>query len=102
MRGGLAKELYELIHRVGPRTSASSMRLICPAPESRSRAVSCRALKVDDETVGGIVLFPRAGWARRLDFLAAQEATFALSAQLIRGHVAFRDSPPSFPACSSA
>ena len=48
-------------------------------------------MRIDDETVGGIVIFPRSGRLDGFDLLVAQKTVHALSAQLIRNHVAFRD-----------
>ena len=44
-------------------------------------------LQVDGETVGGLIIFPRQRALDELDYLIAQEAKFALSAQLMRTHI---------------
>ncbi|SMF36500.1 purine catabolism regulatory protein [Tistlia consotensis] len=47
-------------------------------------------LQVDSETVGGLVIFPRSEALDDLDRLIAQEAKFALSAQMMRRHSELR------------
>jgi sugar diacid utilization regulator len=91
VRGKLAKELFGLVQRVAPSEFRQLYALdLASAGIAVTRSVHAEPLKVDDETVGGIILFPKPVGLDDFDFLAAQEATFALSAQLIRGHVAFR------------
>ncbi len=52
--------------------------------------VHVEPIRIDDETVGGLVIFPSGPGLSDLDILVAQNAKFALSTLLIRSHVAHR------------
>lgn len=55
-----------------------------------ARPVHVEPVRIDDETVGGLVLFPNAGPLTDLDLLVAQNAVFVLGAQLLRSHATLR------------
>jgi DNA-binding PucR family transcriptional regulator len=53
------------------------------------RPAVVESLEVDGQTVGGLVVFRDDGSADELDALAVDQAKFALSVQLMRGHIRF-------------
>lgn len=91
LKGKLSQAIRRTIHSTEPTDFRTRTRLDFTA---EGVPISCSAfvepLKVDQEIVGGIFIFPKNDALDDFDILVAQEAKFALSAQLIRGHVAFR------------
>jgi purine catabolism regulator len=90
VRGALAQSIHQLIARAQPSEFRElfSFDLGIAAPP---HAVHAEPMRIDGETVGGLIIFPRSGRLDGFDLLVAQKTVHALSAQLIRNHVAFRE-----------
>ncbi|ESR25054.1 helix-turn-helix domain-containing protein [Lutibaculum baratangense] len=91
MSGAAGRAAAALIHQSEP---CDFSRLIPFTIEKEGQSLELRAflepLRVDGQTVGGFVIFPRQRKLDHLDFLIAQEAKFALSTQLMRSHIELR------------
>ena len=90
VRGPLAQSIHQLI----ARAESSEFRELYdldPGIAAQPHAVHVEPMRIDDETVGGIIIFPKSGRLDGFDLLVAQKTVHALSAQLIRHHVAFRE-----------
>jgi sugar diacid utilization regulator len=91
VRGPLAPSVHQLIARAAPSEFRELYRLDLGLPAQPSRAVHVEPMRIDGETVGGMIVFPRSGRLDGFDLLVAQKTVHALSAQLIRNHVALRE-----------
>jgi sugar diacid utilization regulator len=90
VRGPLAQSIHQLIARAEPSEFRELYRLD-PGLAAQPHAVHVEPIRIDDETVGGIIIFPKSGRLDDFDLLVAQKTVHALSAQLIRHYVAFRE-----------
>ena len=90
VRGPLAPSIHQIITRAEPSEFRALYRLDLGIA-AQTHAVHVEPMRIDDETVGGIIIFPKSGRLDGFDLLVAQKTVHALSAQLIRNHVAFRD-----------
>ena len=90
VRGPLAQSIHQLIARAEP-SEFRELYDLDPGIAAQPHAVHVEPMRIDDETVGGIIIFPKSGRLDGFDLLVAQKTVHALSAQLIRNHVAFRD-----------
>jgi len=88
LQGENAVILRNLIRSASP----SDFRTIYEVEMEGFRAAQIRVepIRIDDETVGGLVIFPTEQGMTDFDILVAQNAKFALSTLLIRSHVASR------------
>jgi purine catabolism regulator len=91
VQGPLAQPVHQLIASVEPSEFRDLYELDLGVPSQPRRAVHVEPMRIDSETVGGIIIFPRSGRLDNFDLLVAQKTVHALSAQLIRNHVAFRE-----------
>jgi purine catabolism regulator len=91
VRGPLAQLVHQLIARAAPSEFRELYRLDLGVPSHAPRAVHVEPMRIDGETVGGIIIFPRFGRLDGFDLMVAQKTVHALSAQLIRNHVALRE-----------
>jgi DNA-binding PucR family transcriptional regulator len=90
VRGPLAQSIHQLIARAEP-SEFRELYDLDPGIAAQPHAVHVEPMRIDDETVGGIIIFPKSGRLDGFDLLVAQKTVHALSAQLIRHHVAFRE-----------
>lgn len=90
VQGALAQPIHRLISRAQPSGFRALYELDLGMAQP-PRTVHVEPMRIDDETVGGIVIFPKLGRLDGIDLLVAQKTLEALSAQLIRNHVAFRE-----------
>jgi purine catabolism regulator len=91
VRGRLAQSIHQLITRVEPSEFRQLYQLDLGVPSQLHKSVHVEPMKIDNEVVGGIIIFPKSGRLDGFDLLVAQKIVHALSAQLIRNHVAFRE-----------
>jgi len=91
VQGPLAQPVHQLIARAEPSEFRDLHELDLAVPSQPRRAVHVEPIRIDSETVGGIIIFPRSGRLDDFDLLVVQKTVHALSAQLIRSHVAFRE-----------
>jgi purine catabolism regulator len=87
VRGGAAQPIARLVERTEP----SDFRQLTSVDLSEAgiafkREAHVEPLRVDREVVGALIVFPRRDRLDEFDVLIAQEAKFALSAQLLRAH----------------
>jgi purine catabolism regulator len=87
----LAQPIHRLIARVEPSEFRELYDVDLGIAGEPARAAHVEPMKIDNETVGGVIIFPRSGRLDNFDLLVAQKAVHALGAQLIRHHVAFRE-----------
>lgn len=91
VKGVASAYFAELIVRTEPTDFRQLHQIdLTPLGVSIARQAYVEPLQVDGETVGGLIVFPRQRGMDDLDFLIAQEAKFALSAQIMRTHIQFR------------
>jgi purine catabolism regulator len=91
VRGPAAKLLEKLVHDSEPSDFRQLRHInLAEIGVSIDREAYVEPLRVDNETVGGLIVFPRQRGLDDLDFLIAQEARFALSAQIMRTHTQLR------------
>ncbi|MDQ7250390.1 helix-turn-helix domain-containing protein [Dongia sedimenti] len=91
VRGPAAKLLEKLVQDSEPSDFRQLRRInLTEIGVALDREAYVEPLRVDNETVGGLVIFPRQRGLDDLDFLIAQEARFALSAQIMRTHIQLR------------
>jgi len=90
VRGPLAQSIHQLIARAAPSVFRELYQLDLGLA-AQPHAVHVEPMRIDAETVGGIIIFPKSGRLDGFDLLVAQKTVHALSAQLIRHHVAFRE-----------
>jgi purine catabolism regulator len=91
VQGALAQPIHQLVARARPSDFRDLYELDLGIASQPPRAVHVEPMRIDNETVGGIVIFTRGGRLDNFDLLVAQKTLDALSAQLIRNHVAFRE-----------
>ena len=91
VQGPLAQPIHQLIARAELSEFRDLYELDLGVASQPPRAVHVEPIRIDSETVGGIVIFPKSGRLDDFDLLVAQKTVHALSAQLIRSHVAFRE-----------
>jgi purine catabolism regulator len=91
VQGPLAQPIHQLIARAEPSEFRDLYELDLGVPPQPRRAVHVEPIRIDRETVGGIIIFPKSRRLDDFDLLVAQKTVHALSAQLIRSHVAFRE-----------
>lgn len=90
VRGPLAQSIHQIVTRAEPSEFRALYDLDLGIAGA-THTVHVEPMRIDDETVGGIIIFPRSGRLDGFDLLVAQKTVHALSAQLIRNHVAFRE-----------
>jgi purine catabolism regulator len=91
VRGAAAQPIARLVQRTEP----SDFRQLTPIDLAETgiafaRQAHVEPLRVDHEIVGALIIFPRRDRLDEFDVLIAQEAKFALSAQLMRAHTGQR------------
>ncbi|HMK81330.1 MAG TPA: helix-turn-helix domain-containing protein [Xanthobacteraceae bacterium] len=91
VQGALAQPIYRLIANAAPSDFRELSEFDLGIPGQPRRAVHVEPMRIDSETVGGVIIFPKAGALDSLDLQVAQKTMHALGAQLIRNHVAFRE-----------
>ena len=91
VQGRLAQPIHQLITSVEPSGFRELYELDLGVPSQLHKSVHVEPMQIDNETVGGIIIFPKSGRLDDFDLLVAQKTVHALSAQLIRSHVAFRE-----------
>jgi sugar diacid utilization regulator len=90
VQGALAQPIHQLVARARPSDFRDLYEFDLGTSQP-PRSVHVEPMRIDNETVGGIIIFPRGGPLDSFDALVAQKTVDALSAQLIRNHVAFRE-----------
>jgi sugar diacid utilization regulator len=91
VQGALAQSIHQLIASVEPSEFRDLHEFDLGIASSQRKAVHVEPMRIDNETVGGMIIFPKAGGLDSFDLQVAQKTAHALSAQLIRNHVAFRE-----------
>ena len=85
--GALASDIIELVRS----SSTSGFKISRPlAIDTTTLSPVVEPLRVHNETVGGLIIFPAGEGLDDLDAMIAQAARLALSVQLMREHVRFR------------
>jgi DNA-binding PucR family transcriptional regulator len=92
VRGTLASSIVELVRCSSP--SSFTMRRSLVADTVTLHPI-VEPLRVHNETVGALIIFPSDEVLDDLDAMVAQAARLALSAQLMRDHVRFRSEASS-------
>jgi hypothetical protein len=91
VRGAALKDLTRIVQISDPVDFRQTRRIdLTGLGVPLDREAFVEPLRVDGETVGGLLVFPQQGGLDDLDCLIAQEAKFALSAQLMGGHIELR------------
>lgn len=91
IRGAAARPIAHLVARTEPSDFRQLTRIdLGEAGIAFARDAYVEPLRVDHETVGALIVFPRHDRLDDFDVLIAQEAKFALSAQLMRTHIQLR------------
>ena len=88
IRGAAAQPLARLVRATEPSNFRQLSRVdLAEAGLAIQRDAYVEPLRVDHELVGAMIVFPRRDRLDEFDALVAQEAKFALSAQLMRAHI---------------
>jgi DNA-binding PucR family transcriptional regulator len=92
VRGALASTLVDLVRGSSPSGFKISQSLVV---DGATLHPIVEPLRVHNETVGALIIFPSDEGLDDLDAMVAQAARLALSAQLMRDHVRFRSEASS-------
>ena len=90
--GALASNIIELVRSSSPGSFKTSRPLVMATTTLHPIV---EPLRVHNETVGGLIIFPSGEGLDDLDAMVAQAARLALSVQLMRDHVRFRSEADS-------
>jgi purine catabolism regulator len=92
VRGALASDIVDLVRASAPSSFKISQSLVVHTVTLHPLV---EPLRVHNETVGALIIFPSDEGLDDLDAMVAQSAKLALSAQLMRDHVRFRSEASS-------
>jgi sugar diacid utilization regulator len=87
----LSQSVQQMIARAEPSDFRTLHEFDLRIPGSQRRYVHVEPMRIDNEMVGGMIIFPQPGGLEDFDLQVAQKTAHALNAQLIRNHVALHE-----------